>query len=308
MSTMPGSYGRRYAPAHGRTSPVLRESVSDALAFPRPAETATVGAAGVPFFVRSWGEASATPLLLLHGVTSSSRGWWRVGPALAAAGFQVHAPDMPGHGHTGSWRGHWRFPDNARDLVALAEALGMSKDVLRLVGHSWGAVTAAAVPAVGMAPARLVLIDPPVQAIADMAAMTRDPIERRYDTADEALAAMGAANPTWVFGDVAAKAEALTQFDETAVSEVLLRNGGWDGGYADLADPAASGVDRWLIRGDPYAGGLISDEAAARFAALLGKDRVIMIPRAPHSPHRTHPVETVAAILRALGGVPAEER
>ena len=49
--------------------------------------------------------------------------------------------------------------------------------------------------------------------------------------------------------------------------------------------------------------------AAARFAALLGDDRVMMIPRAPHSPHRTHPVETVAAILRALGVVStAEER
>ena len=75
---------------------------------------------------------------------------------------------------------------------------------------------------------------------------------------------MGAANPMWVFGDVAAKAEALTQFDETAVRDVLLRNGDWDGGYGDLADPSAANVDRWLIRGDPAAGGLISDAAAAR--------------------------------------------
>ena len=140
-----------------------------------------------------------------------------------------------------------------------------------------------------------------------MAAMTRDPIERRYDSADEALAAMGAANPTWVFGDVAAKAEALTQFDEAAVRDVLLRNGDWDGGYGDLADPSAASVDRWLIRGDPAAGGLISDEAAAQFAALLGSDRVITIARAPHSPHRTHPVETVAAILRALGAASRRE-
>jgi pimeloyl-ACP methyl ester carboxylesterase len=105
-----------------------------------------------------------------------------------------------------------------------------------------------------------------------------------------------------VFGDVAAKAEALTQFDEAAVGEVLLRNGDWDGGYADLADSSAASVDRWLIRGDPSAGGQISDEAAARFGTLLGDDRVITIPRAPHSPHRTHPVETVAATLRALSG------
>ena len=286
---------RMAAPVHG-----LPETVADALAFPVPAETATVEAAGIPFLVRSWGKANATPLLLLHGVTSSSLGWWRVGPALAAAGFRVHAPDMPGHGRTGSWRGHWRFHDNARDLVTLVEAFRIPGDELGLVGHSWGAVTAAAFPAVGLAPARLVLVDPPVQPLAGMAAMTLDPIERRYETADAALAAMGAANPTWVFGDVAAKAEALTQFDEAAVGEVLLRNGDWDGGYADIADRSAASIDRWLVRGDPSAGGLISDEAAARFGELLGEDHVDMIPRAPHSPHRSHPAETVAAILRAL--------
>ena len=275
--------------------------VADALAFPVPAETATVEAAHIPFFVRSWGAAGAAPLLLLHGVLSSSLGWWRVGPALAAAGFHVRAPDMPGHGRTGSWHGHWRIRDNALDLVALAVALHIPRPELRLVGHSWGAVTAAAFPAAGLAPAKLVVIDPPVQALAGMAAMTRDPIERRYDAADEAIAAVGAANPTWAFGDVAAKAEALTQIDASAVGEVLLRNGDWDGGFADLAGPPAATVERWLIRGDPSAGGLIPDDAAARFASLLGDDRVTMIPRAPHSPHRTHAADTVAAILRALG-------
>jgi pimeloyl-ACP methyl ester carboxylesterase len=285
------------------TGPVheLPERVYDALALPVPAETATVEAAGIPFFVRTWGDASATPLLLLHGVTSSSLGWWRVGPALAAAGFRVHAPDLPGHGRTGSWQGHWRINDNARDLVALADGLRVAANDHRLVGHSWGAVTAAAFPTVGLAPAKLVVVDPPVLPLAGMVAMTQDPIERRYETVDEALAAMGAANPTWVFGDVAAKAEALTQYDEAAVGEVLIRNGDWDGGYADLADPSAASVDRWLIRGDPSAGGLVSDEAAARFETLVGAEHVLMIPRAPHSPHRTHPAETVAAILRALG-------
>jgi pimeloyl-ACP methyl ester carboxylesterase len=279
----------------------LPESIADALAFPGPAETSTIEAAGIAFYVRSWGELSAAPLLMLHGVMSSSRGWWRLGPALAAARFRVHAPDMPGHGATGPWRGHWRLRDTARELVALVDALRIRREELRLVGHSWGAMTAAAFPAVGLAPARLVLVDSAVLSVGDLAAVTRDPIEHRYEAYVEALTAMGAANPTWAFEDVAAKAEALTQFDQVAVGDVLLANGDYDGGYADLADPAAANVARWLIRGDPTAGGLVSDEAAARFAALLGSDRVITIPRASHSPHRTHPAETVAAILAALG-------
>ena len=288
--------------------PPLDEPIADALAFPGPAETSTVEAAGIPFFVRSWGEERATSLLLLHGGLSSSRGWWRVGPALAAAQFRVHAPDMPGHGRTGSWRGHWGFRDSARDLVALVDALHIPHDELRLVGHSWGGMTAASFPSVGLAPARLVLVDPPALPLADMEAMTRDPTEHSYLAYDEALTAIGDANPTWGFEDVAAKAEALTQYDAAALGDVLRENGDWDGGYAELAGSAAATVDRWLIRGDPTAGGLIPDAAAARFAALLGADRVITIPRSPHSPFRTHPAETVAAILRALGPLPVGAR
>ena len=252
------------------------------------------------FFVRSWGTDGARPLLLLHGVMSSSLGWWRVGPALAAAGFRVNAPDMPGHGLTRPWRGHWPFHDNARDLAMLAGQLGMKPKEMHLVGHSWGAMTSAAFPVVGFSPARLVLVDPPVLPVSDVEAMANDPIERRYETYDEALTAMGAANPTWAFGDVAAKAEALTQMDQAAVRDVLVSND-YDGGYADLSHPSAASIERWLIRGDPTAGGLIPDAAAARFEALLGTDRVMTIPGSPHSPHRTHPAETVAAILRALG-------
>ena len=40
---------------------------------------------------RSWG-AGGRRALLLHGSTSSSATWWRVGPALAEAGWRVKAP------------------------------------------------------------------------------------------------------------------------------------------------------------------------------------------------------------------------
>src|SRR5262245_53853858 len=174
--------------------PDLPDRVADALALPGPAETSSAEAAGITFFIRSWGEASSTPLLLLHGVTSSSLGWWRVGPALASAGFRVTAPDMPAHGSTGPWQGHWQLRENARDLVALVDALRLSRDVLRVVAHSWGAATAAAFPAAGLRPARLVLIDPPALPLQYMELMTRDPIEHRYESFDEALLAMGTAN------------------------------------------------------------------------------------------------------------------
>ncbi len=202
---------------------VLAPGIAAALAAPSPPSELTVEAAGIPFHALAWGAADAPPLLLLHGVTSSARTWWRVGPAVAAAGFRVVAPDLPGHGQTGHWQGHYRIGDNAADLVAFAKAAGLERADLRIVGHSWGAMTAAAMPAAGLIPATLVLIDPPAIPLAALTAMLEDPVERAYDDLDEAVATVGRLNPTWSHGDVVAKAEGLTQFDEAAVRDVLTQ-------------------------------------------------------------------------------------
>jgi pimeloyl-ACP methyl ester carboxylesterase len=273
--------------------------VAAALAAP---DDSTVEAAGIPFHVLSWGEPAAPPVLLVHGVTSSARTWWRVGPAVAAAGYRVVAPDMPGHGLTGHWAGHHAFRDNAADLVAFARAAcpGVGPADVRVVGHSWGGMTVAAFPAAGYVPRRLVLLDPPTIPLAVIKLMLLDPAERRYDDVEQAIAAVGPLHPTWPFGDVVAKAEGLTQFDEPAVRAILTENGDWDGGLAALADPAARDVPTRLIRGDPAAGGYVPDAAVPAFVARLGTEHVTTIAGAPHSPHRTHPVETVRALLDAL--------
>ena len=49
--------------------------------------------------------------------------------------------------------------------------------------------------------------------------MLEDPVEHAYDDLDEAVATVGRLNPTWSHGDVLAKAEGLTQFDEAAVRD-----------------------------------------------------------------------------------------
>ena len=276
--------------------------VAAALAAPGAAEESTVAAAGIPFHVLRWGRSDAPPVLLVHGVTASAAGWWRVGPAVAAAGYHVVAPDQPGHGLTGHWAGHTGVRDNAADLAAFARAAlpGTNAADVRIVGHSWGAVTVAALPVAGYVPSRLVLIDPPAIPLETMALMLDDPTERRYEDIAEAIEIIGRTNPTWPYGDVVAKAEGLTQFDEAAVRSILLENGDWDGGLADLSEPAARFVPARLIRGDPAFGGYVPDEALPGFEKRVGAEHIVTIAGAPHSPHRTHPVETVAAILRFL--------
>ncbi|MEX1171406.1 MAG: alpha/beta fold hydrolase [Chloroflexota bacterium] len=267
---------------------------------PAPGERITIQAAGIPWSALTWGDPGARPLLLIHGVTSSAATWWRLGPALAATERRVIAVDLPGHGLTGHWTGHHRFRDNAADVAAFARAAELEDEDLEVIGHSWGAMTAAALPAAGLRPATIVLLDPPAVPHAVISEMAADPDERTYDDLDEAVAAVRRDNPAWPDGDVLAKAEALTQLDEAAARSVLLDNGDWDGGLADLADPAAAGIRIAIVRGEPAFGGMLLDDALPAFEARIGRGRIHTIHGGPHSPQRTHPVETTAALLHAL--------
>ncbi len=279
----------------------LPEPVAAALRAPAAGERFSVEAAWIPWSALSWGDPAARPLLLIHGVTSSAAIWWRVGPALAATGRHVVAVDLPGHGRTGHWQGHHRFHDNAADVAAFIRGAGLDRDDLQIVGHSYGAMTAAALPAAArIRPATLVLLDPPALSYTVLAEQEAVSDERTDTDLDEAIAAVRAANAEWNAGDVRAKAESLTEVNEAAARSVLLQNGDWDAGLADLADPVAAGIPVWVIRGEPGFGSYIPAEFVPAIEARVGADRVIMIPEAPHSPQRTHPVETTAAILRGL--------
>lgn len=284
------------------TAPLeLPDAVAAALAEPGPSEPGVVEANGIPFATRSWGDPARPPLLLIHGVTASSSVWWRLGPALAAGlERRVVAVDQPGHGRTVVWVGHDQLADNAADLVAFARAGGLDRPDLRVVGHSWGAATAAWFPAVGIQPEVTVLVEPPAITTAALSTMLVDPVERHYDDLDEAIRAIGDLYPTWGYGDVIAKAEGLTQFDVEAVRAILTRNGDWDGGLSALADPAAATAVVRLIRGEPASGGLIPDEAAAALTRRLGEANVVTIRGGSHSPMRQLPERTTLELLRAL--------
>lgn len=283
------------------TAADLPPAVAAALAHPGAGTAGSVDAGGRVWPTLTWGEGADPPALLVHGVTSNAGIWWRVGPALAAAGRRVIAVDMPGHGRTAAGPRSHRFLDTAGELAAFVRAAGLDRPDLDVVGHSWGAMVAAHLPAAGLVPHTLVLLDPPALTLKRLEALTQSPTERDYETLEAATAAVRLANPTWSAGDVEAKARALTEFDPELVLAVLLGNGSWDAGMAALRHPAASGSSVWLIRGEWATGGFIPESKARLIEARLGEGRVITITGGPHSPQRTHPEATVVAILRALG-------
>ena len=284
------------------TAADLPPAVAAALASPGAGVRGAIEAAGIRWPTLSWGNPADPQVLLVHGVTSNAGIWWRVGPAIAAAGRHVIAVDMPGHGSQAAAVHSHRFLDTATALAAFVRAAGLDERGLGVVGHSWGGMVTAHLPAAGLAPRTLVLLDPPWLTLARLRALTESPTERDYATLDEAVAAVRTANPTWSEGDITAKAQALTEFNPRLVLDVLLQNGNWDAGMAALRDPKAAASDVWLIRGEWDTGGFIPDSRVPRIEAQLGADHVITIDGAPHSPQRTHSEATALAILRALRG------
>jgi len=280
----------------------LPAAVAEALANPGPPRRSSLPAAGYTFGVRSWGDPAARPLLLIHGVTASAATWWRVGPALAASGRHVVSPDLPGHGQTGPWRGRHHFAETAEDLLGFIRGAGLEQPDLQVIGHSWGGMVCAALPAAGLRPERLVLLDPPRWTEADFRAYVLDPGERHFDDLAAATAAMRATYPAWDDRDVHAKAEGLTEFSEAAARSIVLENGDWDSGLAALADPAARDIQIWYVKGEAASGSLIPDAWLPELAARVGSDHVLTVGGGAHSPQRMRPEATLLALLRALDG------
>jgi pimeloyl-ACP methyl ester carboxylesterase len=176
------------------------------------------------FSYLEWGEAG-TPLLLLHGITSSARGWWRVAPELVALGYHVYAFDLPGHGQSQLADGH-RI-DQIADRIA--QALGsLELDRPVVIGHSWGGAVALQLSA-SIAVARLVLVDP-------LLAMTTERGALRLPTyleglgmpPEQTLSGIRAANPGWHECDFIWKGEALQLCRADAVRGLFLGSGDWD--------------------------------------------------------------------------------
>ncbi|MGA4844966.1 alpha/beta fold hydrolase [Streptomyces sp. G5(2025)] len=118
-----------------------------------------VGRDGTRLAADMWGEASAPPLVLLHGGGQTRHAWDRTGPRLAGLGWRVVAPDLRGHG-TSQWSadGVYDLDLFAEDVRALVADLG---DRPVLVGASLGGLSS--LLAAGEAPRAairaLVLVD-----------------------------------------------------------------------------------------------------------------------------------------------------
>jgi pimeloyl-ACP methyl ester carboxylesterase len=261
---------------------------------------------------RTWGEGGGRPLaLLVHGITSSSRSWWRFGPALAERGYAVLAVDLRGHGGSPP-SGHGLGPaDLAADVAETVAAHlgGGSRDgdsatpVDLLVGHSLGALVSLALLAERPRFARrLLLEDPPGPRGIDWAELAAG-IEYDADRAHRDPAALHVdlerQNPSWPAGEVAQRVADWADCDAAAIAAAVR-----PGVPFDLAGLAATvEMPVLLVLADEAAGSYLVDADRAALVAAVRRGTVRVLP-AGHSVHREALDAYLLAVDEWLAAVP----
>ncbi|MCB2223093.1 MAG: alpha/beta hydrolase [Actinobacteria bacterium] len=244
----------------------------------------------LPLHTRTWGRGRRR-LLLLHGITWNTEGWWRVGPDLAALGYEVTAADLRGHGRSPR-AGDYTLGGYTADVAAL----GSGWD--GVVGHSLGgAVAVLAQTADPGFARRLILQDPALLMAAvpteEAVAWLVEPY--RHPRTVEAVAAE---SPTWHPEEVRRKLDAMDQCPEEVVEATVRDNPGWN----LIAETAALGVPTTIVGGDPEHGGIVPVTIGEWFAAENPMIDYVVLEGSGHSAHREPAVydrylETVAAAL-----------
>jgi pimeloyl-ACP methyl ester carboxylesterase len=85
--------------------------------------------------VWEWGDEHAPPVICIHGAYDHGRMWDGLAPRVAALGFRVLAPDLPGHGDSGRLSSGHAWAAVALELALLARHAGPP---VGLIGHSFG--------------------------------------------------------------------------------------------------------------------------------------------------------------------------
>ncbi|MFE1173754.1 alpha/beta fold hydrolase [Streptomyces sp. NPDC058773] len=148
-----------------------------------------------------WG-AGERVAVLVHGLMSDHRTWYRVAPALVDRGYRVVAVDLRGHGR--SPRGEYGAELFAEDLV---ETLPASPEVV--IGHSLGAL-ALSLAVERLQPRRAVYCDP-AWSFTRLGQPVDPALFLAFKNADRAL--LRTFNPRWCDADVDLEMATVADWD-----------------------------------------------------------------------------------------------
>jgi len=244
-------------------------------------------------------------VLLLHGMSGIADSWWRIGPALAARGWDVTAVDPAGHG------GRPVRGDAGHDALAQAilEVYPDGPDVL--IGHSLGAITALALLEREPGWARTVILEEPASSLAPealvglAASITADVAAVRQDR-EAVVERVRRDCPRWADEDVHWAVQGIAELDPEPFARHLIA-------LAHDAHRRPSTPER-ILAAAPEAYILVADTDRSLLeggSALNRRDREALAAGLPeghvialdggHCLHRDAPGEWLAALAAIIG-------
>jgi pimeloyl-ACP methyl ester carboxylesterase len=205
--------------------------------------------------------------VLVHGVTASTRTWWRVGPWFAENGWRAVAVDLRGHGASPRMQGDEGLDDLAADLHETVLEEPGTVDVL--LGHSLGALVAMKLCESPSEPVRrLVLEEPPGSTSTDFGEVAREALAGAVlarGSSEEAVQLFLAENPTWAREDARNSVAGLLDCGAGPVAGFLR-----DGLRYDLAEMVRSvSIPTLLVLGSEEHGSMLPAPERAAVAGSL---------------------------------------
>jgi pimeloyl-ACP methyl ester carboxylesterase len=264
--------------------------------------------AGVQVHVRHWpadGAARGCPVLLLHGFGGSTYSFRELAPALAAAGHEVWAIDLPAYGYSA----RTPFPDTAG--AALAPWLDANGRGWCLLGHSMGTRVVAELVAArpGEVASVVYLAGNPIPSAKELRSRDRfkSPrlrrwlaglVESRYLSEEKIGELLAKA-----YGRPATGAEVegyLTPLRPPGTALAIMN------GYAAQwpVTPAGASLDSvptLILWGEKDE--WVKPEVADRLQAALPSARRVTVAGAGHCPMETHVAQTLDAVLAQFAPV-----
>lgn len=241
----------------------------------------------------AWGEGGDRRILLLHGITSSASGWWRVGADLADRGWEVVAADLRGHGASPK-ADTYLFAEQVADVLAL----GVGWDAV--LAHSMGGNLAVRAATADADWTRGLILQDPALMLPEPRSSALEWLLEEY-AVDADPARIAAMSPRWHPRDVEEKVAALRATSGDMIARIVEENWPW----MALEEAADLQVPTVILGSDPAAGGIFP----VAFGEWLASSPWIsyeMIPNASHSTHRDDDQydSYLSTLVAALGRLP----
>lgn len=243
----------------------------------------------IELHLKEW-STTGSPLLLIHGITSSGESWNNIAPHFVE-GYRVLAVDLRGHGKSSKpTKGYNWENDYAKDISGLIE--NHLEEPPIVIGHSLGASVAAAVAANSPRQVKAIILeDPPVFVNDDLKALrkrfaaTLDTKALPFEKKVKFFIDNGLEEPlteTRVTLETAEyKSKNLEDMADAVITE--LRKGGTT--YkAESVFPRIS-CPCLVMLGEPSLGGVVEHRHRTRLKSILKTAKILELSSAGHGLH-----------------------